>query len=121
MDQLLEGARIEVERYMLSEVEFYNEDGSVHLRSKCRYQPITKGTTRETSQTVYFYRDVRIQLPYSADTRGLYPNMKYMITSSDNEQLVGREGTVRWAQDADIAIERTVLTVEDMGDMGGEL
>ena len=119
MKQLLEGARAVVKQYMNSEVEFYNEDGSVHLKSKCRYQPINRGTSRETSQSVYFYRDVRIQLPYEADTRGLFPNMKYQIVESQNDQLVGREGTVRWAQDSDMAIERTVLAVEDMGDMGG--
>lgn len=104
---------------MRTSVRISRPNGDVVLTSICRYQPITIGTQRETSQTVYFYRDVRLQLPWDVDTTGVGPNMKVEVIASDNEQLIGRVGSVKWAQDSDIVLERTILMVEDMRDRAG--
>lgn len=118
-DRRLERARAQLEQYMVTTVQFKDEDGEVLLTSKCRYQPTTKGVSRETSQAVFLYRDVRLQLPWDTDVRGIVPDTAVVVIDSDNIQLIGRTMTVRWVQDSDIVLERTILTIEDSRDYGG--
>lgn len=89
-------------------------DTDVVLETKCRYQPITNGIQRTTSSAVYLYRDVRLQCPWDTDTTGVVPDMRFVVVDSDNKQLIGRGGTVTWAQDSDMVLERTILAKADL-------
>ena len=107
-------ARKMLERYMNTTIRITNFKGEVVLETKCRYQPVTIGIQRTTSDAVYIYRDVRLQCPWDTDTTGVVPDMEVEIIDSPNEQLIGRGGIVTWAQDSDFVLERTILMKADM-------
>ena len=117
---LLKRAREQVERLMTTTIQIIGFDDEVVLETKCRYQPLSQGVQRATSQTVYLYRDVRLQCPWDTDTTVVLPDMEFKVIDSSNEQLIGRGGTVTWAQDADMVIERTILCKADNRDFAEE-
>lgn len=118
VDAAFTRGRAILERMMTTTVQFLDfDEENVVLETKCRYQPITIGIQRATSSTVYLYRDVRLQCPWDTDTTGIVPDMRFVVTDSVNKQLIGRGGTVTWAQDSDMVLERTILCKADMREL----